>query len=70
MHVYVGAQGTAITAAAARADIARAYPAAGAAHGFTATVGAPRGNQQVCAYAIDSNGGANTLLGCRVVAVG
>jgi hypothetical protein len=70
VHVYVGAQGTATTAAGARPDIARAYPAAGAAHGFTVTVAAPRGNQQVCAYGIDSNGGSNTLLGCRVVAVG
>jgi hypothetical protein len=69
VHVYIGASGTPVVADQTRTDVARAHPAAGAQHGFAATLAAARGTAQVCAYAIDSNGGVNTLLGCRTVTV-
>ena len=67
VHIYVGPTGTAFTSDKYRADIARAYPLYGASHGFSATVTGPAGTSDVCAYAIDTNGGANTLLGCKSV---
>ncbi|MFT3798435.1 hypothetical protein [Microbacterium sp.] len=67
VHVYVGSRGTSTTADQLRTDIASAYPAYGGAHGYTATVTVPAGTSSVCVYAIDSNGGTNTTLGCRTV---
>jgi len=69
VHLYVGSVGRAITATATRTDVGRAYPGSGDQHGFAATVPAASGLQQVCAYGIDSDGGDNTLLGCKVVRV-
>ena len=71
--VYAGGQGMAVmTAASPRPDVAAAYPAWGAAHGFTAAVeGAPAGSFQVCAYGLTVAGtGDNSTLGCRSVTVG
>ena len=68
VHVYVGAAGSAHTASLPRNDVAAAY-GLGAAHGFDVTRPAASGANQVCAYAIDSAGGANVLLGCQVVTV-
>ncbi|ROS53038.1 hypothetical protein [Frigoribacterium sp. PhB24] len=67
VHVYVGGVGRAVRAEASRPDIARAYPASGAAHGFSTTVSASPGPQQVCAYAINVGAGATRALGCRTV---
>lgn len=57
---YVGSS----LASGARSDIARAYPGYGSAHGYSTAVTAPTG-ANVCVYAIDSAGGANTTLGCK-----
>lgn len=57
---YVGSS----LASGARSDIARAYPEYGSAHGYSTAVTAPTG-ANVCVYAIDSAGGANTTLGCK-----
>lgn len=70
VHVYVGAQGTAITADTYRPDVGQAFPGMGDNHGFVAVIPAAVGPQQVCAYAIDIGGGAgNVLLGCQTITV-
>lgn len=66
VHLYVGQRGTAVSASVPRSDIARLRPAYGGAHGFSSSVVAPPGST-VCAYAIDSAGGENALLGCKAV---
>ncbi len=68
-HVYVGNGGFVLGPASAdRPDIARAYPAYGAAHGFDSTIPVPGGQHSVCAYGINTGrGDANPPLGCRVV---
>ena len=71
--LYGGGQGMAVmTADASRPDVAAAYPAWGAAHGYSTTLdGAPAGSYQVCAYGLTVAGtGDNTTLGCRSVTVG
>lgn len=53
-----------------RADIARAFPEAGANHGFSSTVPVDqRGTYRVCAFAIGTSvfGAANSLIGCKGV---
>lgn len=66
VHVYIGSVGQAITADLPRADVAAAYPGAGANHGFNADVPVTSsGVQQVCVYAINVAGGGNALLQCR-----
>jgi hypothetical protein len=69
VHVYVDRRAVAgISASGARADVASAYPAAGPAHGFDATISAAPGKHEVCAYAINVGfRGQNPLLGCRTV---
>lgn len=76
VHIYVygptGAPvGKAITASGDRPDIAKAFPGAGAAHGFQDTVQLPKsGSYQVCAFAIGTaplNVGNNPMVGCRTV---
>ena len=69
VHLYVGSAGSAVRANGSRPDVARAYPAYTSAHGFTTQVSAPVGTNTVCAYAIDSRGGTNSLLGCRIIRV-
>ncbi|GGL66009.1 hypothetical protein GCM10009706_00580 [Curtobacterium citreum] len=69
VDVYVDGAGRRLTANAVRKDVARSYPSAGPNHGWSGTLAAASGQRQVCAYAIDSAGGANTLLGCRSVVV-
>jgi hypothetical protein len=69
VHVYVGSTGSAIRADGERPDVGAAYPDYGAAHGFNATLKALAGSNQVCAYAINTGVGSNTLLGCRTVTV-
>jgi hypothetical protein len=68
VHVYVNGRGTAIGAGGSRPDIGRAFPGAGDAHGFDATLPAGAGSNRVCAFAINVGiGGVNPLLGCRTV---
>ncbi|WP_182046790.1 hypothetical protein [Curtobacterium sp. ME26] len=69
VHVYVGDRATVLRTGQSRPDVATAYPAAGSAAGYTATVAAPKGTSTVCVYAIDANGATNTTLGCRSVTV-
>lgn len=66
------ATSTTVTANLARPDVARAYPAAGSAHGFSATVptGAS-GTWNLCAtaYGVSPVSSASLSLGCRTVTV-
>jgi hypothetical protein len=57
------------SAALVRADIARAYPASGGAHGYAVTYPVPAGTHSVCVTARDSAGGADTAFTCRSVVV-
>lgn len=69
VHVYLGTSGTAIMANTSRPIVAQYFPAYGSMHGFDAVIPASAATLgttvNVCAYGIDTNGGANTLLGCR-----
>jgi hypothetical protein len=67
VHIYVGPSGRAYTANKDRSDVAAAYPAYGAAHGFTESVTLPTGTSDVCAYGINNAAGGHTLLGCKTV---
>lgn len=69
VHVYVDGIGRAYPANLSRTDVAAAYPAAGDAHGFNASVAAAPGLRTVCIYAIDAAGGSNTTIGCRSITV-
>jgi hypothetical protein len=70
VHVYVnGSWGGVLSAADARVDVGAAYPALGQDHGFSGTFPSRPGLVSVCAYAIDTAGGTNPLVGCRTVAV-
>lgn len=69
VDAYVGTAGKNLIANLSRPDVARAYSGVGALHGYSATLPAKKGNNQVCVYAIDSQGGTNTQLQCKVVAV-
>jgi len=73
-HVYITypdgtRKGTALKANQARPDIAAAYPAAGANHGFSSTFPISQGGTyEVCVFGIGtywSNQGANAVLGCK-----
>lgn len=62
-----------IPAALSRPDVAAAYPALGANHGFAASIAARPGTYPVCLYvlnatATDPTAGA-TSLGCRTVTI-
>lgn len=52
-----------------RFDIGAAYPTYGADHGFDITLNTTSGSKEVCVYGVNSEGGANPLLGCRTVTV-
>ena len=56
-----------IHAGNARGDLAAAFPAYGAAHGFDGTFPIQGAINNVCAYAINVGPGENQLLGCRTV---
>jgi hypothetical protein len=69
VHVYVdGAAVAGTTAAIPRADVGAVYRK-GDLHGYSVTAAAAAGSHRVCVYAIDSSGGLNPELGCRVVKV-
>ena len=70
VHVYTDSTLTEIVANGSRPDLAAAYPAYGAAHGFSATYAAGPGQHTVCAYGIEiAAPGSNSLRGCRAVTV-
>ena len=69
VHVYVDRAGASMPADAQRSDVAAAVPGYGDHHGYDRLVAAVPGVHRVCAYAIDSAGGANITLGCRTVTV-
>jgi hypothetical protein len=51
-------------------SVARAYPEAGSAHGFTLSTRLAKGKHRVCAYSINKGSGTtSTRLGCRTVTV-
>lgn len=60
-----------VTADLPRDDVARAYPEAGALHGFDTTVTLPDGTHQLCVNGINASGttGQNMMLGCTQVSV-
>ncbi|WHP17198.1 hypothetical protein [Cellulomonas sp. ES6] len=71
IRVHVHLDGKPVRSAAAtasRPDVGRAY-GKGSAHGFTTSFPAAAGRHEVCLYAIDSSGGANTKVSCRTVDV-
>ncbi len=67
VHLYFnGHIVKAVSAASARPDVARTYPAFGVGHGFTTTI--PDESGSLCAYAINGAGnGDNPLVGCKFV---
>jgi len=67
VHVYLDGRAVAVAANRPRADVGRAYPAAGNAHGFAFATALTAGPHRVCAYAIDTAGPGSTALGCRTV---
>lgn len=69
VHVYVDTSGYAFTADGDRPDLAAAFPAYGAKHGFSVTVPASSGSHAVCAYGINTSAGSNVSVGCKTVTV-
>jgi subtilisin family serine protease len=69
VHVYVDRGGAPVPADQARPDVAAAFPGYGDRHGVDRFVLAGPGSHRVCLYAIDTDGGVNTTLGCRAVTV-
>ena len=67
VHVYVdGARVATVSAAGARPDIGRIYPAAGSNHGFSWSGTLSAGTHTVCLYAINMGAGTgNPRLGCK-----
>jgi hypothetical protein len=66
VDLYVqGGGGARVSADTSRPDIAAAFPGYGNNHGFSATLPGSGGGHTVCAYAINTGPGANTLLGCK-----
>ncbi|MFG6403857.1 hypothetical protein [Microbacterium sp. P04] len=64
LEITVGSTLTEMTADGVRPDVANAYPAYGASHGFTGTFDIPPGPTEVCVWAINT-AGPRTSLGCR-----
>ena len=65
VHVYIdGRAVAAVPAQSPRLDVDAVY-GRGANHGFDLTLPVAAGAHNVCVYAIDGNGGTNSLLGCR-----
>jgi hypothetical protein len=65
-----GRSAGAVTAGRSRGDLARAYPNAGAAHGFGAYLRLASGSHRVCAIGINAGqGSGNAQVGCRTITV-
>ncbi|MGY1987006.1 hypothetical protein ACI792_12330 [Blastococcus sp. SYSU DS0669] len=70
VHFYLdGRYAGRLTADQSRPDVAAAISGAGEAHGYTAYLGPLSGRRTVCAYAIDTAGAVNPLLGCATLTV-
>jgi hypothetical protein len=69
VHVYVSGQGTPILANGPRPDVDAAFHK-GANHGFSATLAAAPGVQQVLVYAINVGSGSNVLIANRTIEIG
>lgn len=71
VHIYVDGVGRAnLDADEPRADVAARYPAWSTGRGFSTTItGLAPGQREVCAYGIDADGTAHSLLRCRTVTV-
>jgi hypothetical protein len=71
IRVRIEASGTSSTAAAdaARSDIAAAYPAYGAAHGYSARLTLMAGTHRLCVTAINNGAGGDVVLGCRSITI-
>jgi hypothetical protein len=70
VHVYVGSSGVASVAGLSRPDVDAAFGGYfGPNHGFSTTVQAGAGPQQVCVYGINAGPGVNSLIGCRTIVV-
>ena len=67
--VEAGGQATYALANQPRPDIARFFPAYGAAHGFAGMLKTAPGTQKVCATAVNYGSGTHTSLGCMTVTV-
>ena len=53
-----------------RLDVGAKYRLAGASHGFDVSFPTVKsGSQPICVYAINTGGGADTLLGCKTIAI-
>jgi N-acetylmuramoyl-L-alanine amidase len=69
VHVYVDGKAVfAMPANGPRPDVEAAHNL-GAAHGFDGSVRAAVGKRTICVYAIDTTGGGNPQIGCKVVTV-
>jgi hypothetical protein len=68
VHMYVDGAAAAFTADVSRPDVAAAF-GKGDRHGYRTTMPATRGTHTVCMYAINTDPGPNTALGCRTVTV-
>ena len=70
VHVYVDGSARAVTTAnASRPDVGRVHRGYGDNHGINVTADVPSGPRTVCAYALDTQGGPSSLLGCSTVVV-
>lgn len=67
-QVYVDGHGVSVVSNLNRPDIAAAYPAAGAAHGFSTDVHVAAGTHGICVYGWNLGiGGTSPLLRCATV---
>ena len=72
INVVISDNGTnvaTVSAAIARADIAAAYPAYGANHGYSYDLAAVDGSHSICVTGDNVGAGTDTPLGCRTIAV-
>lgn len=68
IHAYVnGGWGGSYRADGARADVGRAYPGYGNAHGFSMPIQVPVGTSEICLFGINQGVGQNQSIGCRTV---
>ena len=69
VRLTLGGTSTEVTANLPRPDVGSAYPASGAAHGFSAQITVPTGTSTVCAVGLNVGIGGDGSLGCRSVTV-
>ncbi len=70
VHVYAGKKLVGETVAGGDwPDVARYFPYAGSAHGFSWTGVLPHGSYDLCAVAVNQGAGSNAFAGCQAVTV-